>query len=106
MKVQNLLDAVRETTHVRDSTFKCWRTAAKPIEDILVTDVNKSLVNRYWRSQLTPIGNCSPETVRRRLSLLSGIWAMAIEEELIDTERSIQSGHLNFIKTSMMILSF
>ena len=41
-------------------------------------------VTRYWKSQLKPIGNCSPETLRRRLSLLSGIWAMANEEEILD----------------------
>lgn len=99
MKVLHLLDAVRETTHVRDSTFKCWRTAAKPIENISVADVDKTLVNRYWRSQLTPIGNCSAETVRRRLSLLSGIWAMAIEEELIDTEINVWYRASRKIKT-------
>tara|TARA_R110002050_G_scaffold38079_1_gene94249 strand:- start:1732 stop:2538 length:807 start_codon:yes stop_codon:yes gene_type:complete len=84
MKVSQLLTDVREMQNIRDSTFKCWLKAAKPIADVEVSDIDRMTVNRYWKSQLKPIGTLSPETLRRRLSLLTGIWNMATEDEIID----------------------
>ena len=85
MNCKELMHLVRETQDIRDSTFKCWWQAIRPIAYLSIDDVNKDLVNKYWKSQLKPIGNCSPETLRRRLSLLSGIWNMALEEEIIES---------------------
>ena len=84
MKVSQLLLDVRDMQDIRDSTFKCWLKAAKPIADVEVSDIDRMTVNRYWKSQLKPIGTLSPETLRRRLSLLTGIWNMATEDEIID----------------------
>ena len=84
MKVSQLLTDVRDMQDIRDSTFKCWLKAAKPIADVEVSDIDRMSVNRYWKSQLKPIGTLSPETLRRRLSLLTGIWNMATEDEIID----------------------
>ena len=85
MKVSQLLTNVRDMQDIRESTWKCWLKAAKPIAEVEVKDIDRLTVNRYWKSQLKPIGTLSPETLRRRLSLLTGIWNMAIEDELIDT---------------------
>ena len=85
MKVSQLLTEVRETQEIRESTFKCWLKAAKPLADFDVNDVDRTTVTRYWKSQLKPIGTLSPATLRRRLSLLTGIWNMALEDEIIDT---------------------
>tara|TARA_R110002020_G_scaffold473806_1_gene703632 strand:- start:83 stop:898 length:816 start_codon:yes stop_codon:yes gene_type:complete len=85
MNCKQLMDLVRETQDIRDSTLKCWWQAIRPIADMDVAEIDKLLVNKYWKSQLKPVGNCSPETLRRRLSLLSGIWNMAIEEEIIES---------------------
>lgn len=84
MKVSQLLLRVRDEQDIRDSTFKCWLKAAKPIADVEVNDIDRATVTRYWQSQLKPIGPLSPETLRRRLSLLTGIWNMATEDEIID----------------------
>jgi len=84
MKVSQLLLRVRDDQDIRDSTFKCWLKAAKPLADVDVDDIDRSTVTRYWKSQLKPIGSLSPETLRRRLSLLTGIWNMGIEDEIID----------------------
>ena len=84
MKVSQLLLDVRDEQDIRDSTFKCWLKAAKPLADVEVSDIDRRTVTRYWQSQLKPIGTLSPETLRRRLSLLTGIWNMGIEEEIIN----------------------
>lgn len=84
MKVSQLLTDVREMQDIGDSTFKCWLKAAKPIAHVDVSNIDRMTVNRYWKSQLKPIGPLSPETLRRRLSLLTGIWNKAIEDEIID----------------------
>ena len=84
MKVSQLLVNVREMQVIRDSTFKCWQKAAKPLADFDVNDIDRMTVTRYWKSQLKPIGTLAPETLRRRLSLLTGIWNMALEDDLID----------------------
>lgn len=84
MKVSQLLLDVRDTQDIRDSTFKCWLKAAKPLADVEVSDIDRNTVTRYWKSQLKPIGTLSPETLRRRLSLMTGIWNMALEDEIID----------------------
>jgi len=86
MNYKQLMESVRETQDIRDSTYKCWWQAIRPIADVPVSATDKMFVTRYWKSQLQPIGNCSPETLRRRLSLLSGIWAMANEEEILEEQ--------------------
>ena len=85
MKVLELANEVRDCVDIRESTFKCWLKAVKPLAEVEVADIDRATVNRYWKSQLQPIGPLSPETLKRRLSLLAGIWNTAIEEELIDT---------------------
>jgi len=85
MNVSQLLTNVRDMQAIRESTWKCWLKAAKPIAHVDVNDIDRMTVNRYWQSQLKPIGTLSPATLRRRLSLLTGIWNMAIEDEIIDT---------------------
>jgi integrase len=85
MNCKQLMYQVRETQDIRDSTFKCWWQAIRPIAEQNISLIDKLFVTNYWKSQLKPVGNCSPETLRRRLSLLSGIWNMAIEEEIIST---------------------
>ena len=86
MNYKELMECVRETQDIRDSTYKCWWQAIRPIADVDVSMTDKMFVTRYWKSQLKPIGKCSPETLRRRLSLLSGIWNMANEEDIIDSQ--------------------
>ncbi len=86
MNYKQLMENVRETQDIRDSTYICWWQAIRPIADVPVSATDKMFVTRYWKSQLQPIGNCSPETLRRRLSLLSGIWAMANEEEILEDQ--------------------
>tara|TARA_Y100000289_G_scaffold57808_1_gene62518 strand:+ start:1453 stop:2262 length:810 start_codon:yes stop_codon:yes gene_type:complete len=84
MKVNQLIDEVRDNIIIRESTFSCWKKAAKPIGEFDVDSIDKSVVNMYWKTQMKPIGPVSPETVRRRLSLLAGIWNTALEEEIIE----------------------
>ena len=104
MKVSQLLTDVRDMQDIRDSTFKCWLKAAKPIAHVDVSNIDRMTVNRYWKSQLKPIGPLSPETLRRRLSLLTGIWNMATEDEIIDApiqyETSVTTGVIRQILSS------
>ena len=85
MKVFEFIHEVRDSIIIRDSTFKCWKKAAKPIADFDVDTIDRRAVTMYWKTQIKPIGPVSPETLRRRLSLLAGIWNTALEEDLIDT---------------------
>ena len=84
MKISEFILAVRDEVIIRDSTFKCWQKAAKPIADFALNTIDKSVVSMYWKTQLKPIGPCAPQTVRRRLSLLAGIWNIALEEGMVE----------------------
>jgi len=85
MKVSELIQEVRECIVIRDSTWKCWLKAAKPIATMDVADIDRRMARTYWKTQLKPVGTLSKDTCRRRLSLLAGIWNQAIEEDIIDT---------------------
>ena len=83
MKVSELLPLVREFKDITDSTYKCWLKAARPINDCSTDELTPLFVTKYWKSQLQPNGSCSKATLARRLTLLSGIWALAFKKELI-----------------------
>ena len=99
MKISELLPVVREYKNITDSTYECWEKAAKPIGNCLISEVDPTFVNLYWRSQLAPVGPCSAATVVRRLTLLSGIWATALKKQIIDGVNWWHgaSGDLNYV---------
>ena len=83
MKVSELAKEVHDAISIRESTWKCWLKAVKPIAEIEVESVDKKLVKSYWKSQLKPHGPLCKETCRRRLSLLAGIWSRGVKENII-----------------------
>jgi integrase len=90
MNVLTLAEAARtEPPYVRQTTWKNWMKAIKPIADTDVSQIDKYFAKRYVFEQSQKL---SQGTVRARVGTLSGIWNRAIEQELVAVNPWFKSG--------------
>lgn len=89
MKVSELLPAARRVKAIRDSSFREWQKAAKPIADTDVYSIGDNEADDYIYDNLNSTGwqmnnKVCNNTMIRRLHLLSGIWNRGINKGIID----------------------
>ena len=89
MKVSELLPKARRVKAIRDSSFREWQKATRPIADDDVYSIGDNEADDYIYDNLNTTGwqmkhKVCNNTMIRRLHLLSGIWNRGINKGIID----------------------